>query len=141
MWDLHINLSRVIEELIRSKSYVSFLIGRQGEFDEYAASVIKSVRKGLGTESSDISLVLPYVVADIEFYEKYYDDIIIPDGVEKMYPKQAIRFKNRWMIEKSDLVIVNVERESGGAYDALQYARKLNKSTVNLCDMKRERKI
>ena len=35
----------VIEDLIRTKSFVSFWIGRHGEFDEFAASVIKSVQR------------------------------------------------------------------------------------------------
>ena len=35
----------VIENLIKAKPFVSFWIGRQGEFDEFAASVIKGVRR------------------------------------------------------------------------------------------------
>lgn len=31
------------------------------------------------------------------------------------------------MIEQSDLVIIYVERDRGGAYTALKYAKKLNK--------------
>lgn len=38
-------LSPIINELIKTKSYVSFLLGRSGEFDEYAASIIKQVQK------------------------------------------------------------------------------------------------
>ena len=34
-------LSTIVEDLIRQKSYVNFLIGRMGDFDEYAASIIK----------------------------------------------------------------------------------------------------
>ena len=122
----------IIKELIRTKGYVSFLIGRNGEFDEYAASVIKHAQNEVGKQNSDITLVLPYTVADLEYYEKYYDNIIIPESVYGVHPKSAITVKNRWMIEQSDLVIFYVERDKGGAYTAMKYAKKLNKDMIHL---------
>ena len=125
-------LSPIIEELLYNKHYVSFLIGRNGEFDEYAASVIKRTQKNFGKEKSDISLVLPYKVSKIEYYEKYYDSIIIPECLYRMHPKSIITYKNRWMIENSDLVIFYVNRDSGGAHTAMKYAQKLNKAVINI---------
>lgn len=84
-------------------------------------------------ENNDITLVLPYMVADLEYYEKYYDSIIIPESVYGVHPKSAITLKNRWMIEQSDLVIVYVARKKGGAYTAMKYAEKLNKNVINIC--------
>ena len=129
---LEYKLTPIIKGLIQTKSYVSFLIGRNGEFDEYAASVIKRIQKEEGRENNDINLVLPYTVANIEYYEKYYDNIIIPENVYSAHPKAAIAMKNRWMIEKSELVIVYVERNEGGAYKAMKYAEKQNKRIINL---------
>ena len=134
-----LTLESIIQELICSKTYVSFLIGRNGEFDEYAASVIKREQKHYDRDNNDITLVLPYHVAKCEYYEKYYDDIIIPERMSRTHPKFAITLKNRWMIEKSDLVIVYVERQSGGAYAAMRYAEKLNKQIINLYDIPYDR--
>ena len=125
-------LAPVLKELIQTKSYVSFLIGRNGEFDEYVASVIKRVQKDVGKENNDMTLVLPYTVAALEYYEKYYDSIIIPESLYGAHPKLAITLKNRWMVESSDLVIVYVERDKGGAYTAMKYAEKRNKKLINL---------
>lgn len=125
-------LTSLIRKLIQTNSYVAFLIGRNGEFDEYAASVIKHVQKAVGKESSDISLVLPYEVAKLEYYKKYYDNIIIPESVSGAHPKFAITLKNRWMIEQSDLVIAYVEHSHGGAYTAMKYAEKLSKKIIVL---------
>ena len=125
-------LAPVIEELIQTKTYVSFLIGRNGEFDEYAASLIKRMKKKIGKENSDISLVLPYRIANLEYYEKYYDSIIIPEKVYGAHPKSAITLKNRWMVEEADLVIVYVKRKTGGAFTAMKYAKKQGKSVINL---------
>ena len=79
-----------------------------------------------------MNLVLPYTVANLEYYEKYYDGIIIPETVYGAHPKIAITLKNRWMVEQSELVITYVTRKKGGAYAALKYAQKRNKKIVNL---------
>jgi len=127
-------LPEIIRDLIRAKPYVSFLIGRNGEFDEYAASIIKRVQRTVGKDNNDLTLVLPYPVADLEYYEAYYDSIIIPDSVSGVHPKSAITYRNRWAVEQSDLVIVNVTEMRGGAYTAMKYAEKLGKEILNLCD-------
>lgn len=133
-------LVTIIEGLIKTKTYVAFLIGRNGEFDEYAASVIKRAQKEMGRENNDLTLVLPYTVADLLYYEKYYDHIIIPDAVNGAHPKSAITLKNRWMIEQSDLVIFFVKRNHGGAYAAQKYAEKLNKRIINLASQDQPQK-
>ena len=125
-------LTPLIKSLIQTKSYVSFLIGRNGEFDEYASAVIKRIQKEIGVRNNEISLVLPYSVSDIEYYDRYYDNVIIPRELSKAHPKSAITLKNRWMIERSDLVIVYTERESGGAYVAKKYAQRLCKEIINI---------
>lgn len=132
LWRLNEQLVPIIKKLIQTKLYVCFLIGRNGEFDEYAASVIKHVQKEVELENSDLTLVLPYTSANLEYYEKYYDNIIIPESVYNAHPKSAITLKNRWMIERSNLVIIYAEHDKGGAYTAMKYAKKLNKDIVNL---------
>ena len=79
-----------------------------------------------------MTLVLPYKVKDIEYFEKYYDDVIIYEIEEKLHPKEAITKRNRWMVENCDLLLCFVERNSGGAYKAMQYANKQGIKTLNL---------
>ena len=131
---LNDRLTPIIKKLIKTETYVAFLIGRNGEFDEYAASVIKFAQRELGKENSDMTLVLPYAVSDIEYYEKYYDGIIIPEELHGVHPKSAIKLRNQWMIEHSDMVIAYTERKKGGAFTAMKYAEKLNKRVISLCD-------
>ena len=83
-------LIKIIKDLLKTKQYVSFLIGRNGEFDEYVASLIKSVQKETGKENNDLSLVIPYTVSDLEYYENYYDCIVLPECVHGSHPKAAI---------------------------------------------------
>lgn len=128
------NLTPIIKDLIEKKPYVIFLIGRNGEFDEYAASIIKSAQHKYGIVNSELTLVLPYMVADIFYYQDYYDSIHLPDCVESAHPKSAITKRNRWMVERADLVIVDVEKSQGGAYTAMRYAEKLHTRVINLAD-------
>ena len=125
-------LTPLVGELLSTQHYVSFLVGRNGEFDECAASAIKRAQAAHDKSNSELTLVLPYAVADMKRYEEYYDGIILPECVQGAHPKGAIRLKNRWMVEQSDLVIVYIERESGGAYTAMKYAQRLHKKVINL---------
>lgn len=122
----------VVRDLINSKPYVAFMLGRNGEFDEYAASVIKRVIRERELNNSDITLVLPYTVSDIEYYEKYYDNVIIPECLYGVHPKSAITQRNRWMIDNSDTVIFYLEHNSGGAYSAMKFARKIGRDYITV---------
>ncbi len=128
------NVERMVKELIRTKEYVEFYVGRNGDYDICVASCIKRAQKAMGNQNSALVLVLPYVVKDIEYYRGYYDDIILPID-EKTHFKAAVTKRNRWMIENSDLVIAFVERRSGGAYNGLSFAQKRGVKTVNLGEM------
>ena len=121
-------------ELVKTKSFLEILLGRNGEFDVFAASVFKRVQNALGKDNNSITLVLPYKHKDIEYFEKYYDNIFIPEFLENAHPKSAIRKRNRYMVEECDLLICFVERNTGGAYSALKYAQKLGKKVINLAE-------
>ena len=122
----------ILNELILTKEYVEFYIGRNGDFDEFVASVIKRVQKQLDRGNNVIILTLPYTVKDIEYYENYYDEIVIPDAIGKAHPKAAITLRNRWMVDTADLIIAYVERKEGGTYAAVKHAKKNNKQVISL---------
>jgi len=122
----------LLKELMRTKPFLEIYIGRNGEFDIFAASVIKRVQKAMGKENSELIGVFPYSQKDMEYFEKYYDAVVIPECIGRMHPKGAITKRNRWMVEQADCLICYVERENGGAYNAMKYAEKLSKKVINL---------
>lgn len=130
------NLKRVVEELIRSKEYVDFLIGRDGDFDILASSVIKRVKEDMDWGNSSLVLVLPYMTAEYRDNEKnfhdYYDDVEICSEAAKGHFKAAFQIRNRHMVDRSDLVICYVEHNSGGAYQAKKYAEKAGKNIMGI---------
>ena len=130
----------LLKDLLRTKPFVEIYIGRNGDFDIYAATVVKRVQDAMGKANSEFICVLPYPEKDIEYYEKYYDNVMIPECIGRTHPKGAITKRNRWMVEQADLFVCYVEREEGGAYTAMKYAKKLDKPIINLAEKESDRK-
>jgi len=124
-------LSKLIEKLINEKEFLEIYIGRNGEFDIYAASVIKRVQRLKGRDNCELVCVLPYDNKNVEYYAEYYDSVRIFEML-KFHPKRAITERNEKMIEMCDLLICYVEHKGGGAYRAMEYAHKLHKEIINL---------
>ena len=126
-------LEDLLYPLFREKAYVDFLVGRDGEFDLLAASVIHRLKKTYREDNSALIWVQPYETAEYRRHEPdylaYYDEVRI---CESIHYKSAFQQRNRAMIDQSELVIVYVGRQNGGAYQALQYAQKCHKQIVNL---------
>lgn len=109
-------------ELIQTKEYVEFYVGRNGEFDILVASVIKRAKREWGEYNSSLILVLPYPVADMEFYEKYYDEVLLPYELHKVHYKSAITKRNEWFVNNSEMLVAYVTHDNGGAAHCLNKA-------------------
>ena len=129
-------LEEIITDLIRSKEYIEFLIGRDGEFDLLASSTIKRCIKKHGRDNTSLVLVLPYVRADYRDNEAafldYYDEVEICEESARAHFKAAIQIRNRCMVDRSDLVVCCIQHQSGGAYRTVQYAQRLGKRVVEV---------
>lgn len=112
----------VVDDLISTKEYVEFYVGRNGEFDSLVTSVIKQVKRDREDSNSSLILVLPYEIANIEDYENFYDEVIFPRELYKVHFKSAITKRNEWFIENSDLLVAYVVRNTGGAAQCLKKA-------------------
>lgn len=121
-------LEAKITELIQTKQYIEFLVGREGEFDILAASVVKRVKKQMDYGNCSLVLVLPYMKAEFRDNEKdfldYYDDVEICEQSAKAHYKSAMQIRNKAMVDRSDLVVCCIQHKSGGAYKTVRYALK-----------------
>lgn len=135
-------LEELIRGLLESKNYVEFLVGRDGEFDQIVASTVKVVKRSIGDDNSALVWVMAYPKAEYsnneESFDDYYDEIEICEASNHCHFKSAIQVRNRNMVDRSDLVVCFVERDSGGAYSTLQYARKQEKQVINLAESENE---
>ena len=129
-------LEDIITKLIQTKQYIEFLVGREGEFDILAASVVKRVKKQMDYGNCSLIWVLPYMKAEFRDNEKeyldYYDDIEICEQSAKAHFKSAMQIRNRAMVDRSDLVICCIQHKSGGAYKTVQYATKQLKEIIDI---------
>lgn len=131
-------LRAVIEGIIDSHECVEFLVGREGEFDLLASSVIKDVVRHKDCSDCSLTLVMPYMKAEFlnnqRGYEDYYDTVQLCEESSATHPKSAIKVRNRYMVDRSDLCIFYVTSNKGGAYQTLKYARSKDKRVMNLGD-------
>lgn len=129
-------LENIISKIVSEHEYVQFLVGRDGDFDIIAASAVKRVKKTLFIDNVDLNLVLPYMRAEIsnniEYMLDYYNDIQVDNDARKAHFKTAIKIRNQNMVKKSQLVICYVEKNKGGAYNAMKYAQKQDCTVINI---------
>ena len=132
--DLSLRLQRVVEELIVQENVSIFYTGGMGQTDERFASAVRQM-KGRYSQV-ELILVRPYFAEELnrnkQYYQENYDSILIPSETAGLYYKGAIRAGNRWMVDRSDYVVSYVLRRFGGAYDAVEYARRKGKVILDI---------
>lgn len=131
-------LKKIIREYLLTKEYVEFLVGRDGEFDQLVSSTVRRCKRAIRDDNSALVLVLPYITAEYrdneDSFHDYYDEIeICAESAEKHF-KSAHQTRNRAMVDRSDMVIFCVERESGGAYTTMRYTKKSGTQLINLAE-------
>lgn len=126
-------LEELIKELLVTKQYVEFLVGRDGDFDLLVASVIRRCKRECRSDNSSLVWVLPYMTADFrdneESYREYYDEIEVFSGT---HYKAAFQQRNRSLVDRSDLAVFYVAKAKGGAYSTMKYATAQGIETKNL---------
>lgn len=132
-------LEGLLNKLFEKNVYLELLVGRDGDFDQIVSSSIRRAKRKYGEHNCAHIWVAPYATAELnhnqdEFYE-YYDEIeIASDRLGKLHPKAAFQARNRMMVDRSDLVVVYIDHNSGGAYQTYQYALKQGKKVINLAE-------
>ena len=131
-------VEEIVRNLIHEKQYVEFLVGRDGDFDQIVASTVRRVKRAVRDDNSVLVWVMPYPKAEYEnnteSFDSYYDEVEVCQESCSAHFKAAIAIRNNSMIERSDLVVAYVERKSGGAYRALEYAEKAKKEIINIAE-------
>ena len=126
-------LDNAVEEAITQGCEI-FYTGAMGDFDSLFSSAVRSAKKVY----PHIKLigVKPYLTNDIntdkDYYTALYDDIIIPDELAGIHPKAAIKARNRWIIDNSDIVLIYTVRNFGGAYEAKRFAERNGKRLIKI---------
>ena len=137
----HSILKEMVMDTIRKNTSVhdqiNFYLGGYGNFDEICACACRELRK----EYSQIELVYvtPYmgireqeIIKDLQA-KGMYDTSVYPP-LEGIPLRLAILKRNEWMIRNSDIIIAYITHNFGGAYKGVEYAKRIGKRVINLCE-------
>ena len=110
-------LEKIVRELLITKEYVEFLVGRNGEFDQLTASTIRRCKRMIRDDNCALVLVLPYITAEyrdnrVSFHD-YYDEVEVCAASAETHFKAAYQVRNDSMVDRSDLIVFYVEHCSG----------------------------
>ena len=120
-------LRQVIIDLIEHHGVTQFNVGSQGNFDAMARSLLAELAQ---THPIHYDVVLAYLPKE---NDPSIDGshTILPDGFEFVPPRFAIDHRNRWMLDRSDVVVTYV-RYPGGAEKYKALAERKGKTVVEV---------
>ena len=123
-------LRTTLIDLIENHGATEFYVGNNGNFDTM-------VRRQL----EDLSLTYPItynvVLAYLPTKKSEYDDFtntIYPEGIETVPKRFAISWRNKWMIQQSDIVVTYVTHNFGGAAQFKELAERQGKMIIELSE-------
>ena len=117
-------------DLIENKNATVFYVGNHGSFDAM-------VRRQLEDLSHTYHITYSVVLAYLPTEKNKYDDLIntiYPEGIETVPKRFAISYRNKWMVEQSDIVITYVARTYGGAWQFKAMAQRQGKMVIELSE-------
>lgn len=121
-------LRSTLIDLIENKNVNVFYVGNNGNFDTM-------VRRQLEDLSHTYPITYSVVLAYLPTEKNKYDDLthtIYPEGLEIVPKRFAISWRNKWMIQQSDIVVTYVTYNFGGAWQFKEIAVKQSKNVVEL---------
>ena len=121
------SLYAAVEGLICNQQVDMFYVGTQGNFDRMAYAILVELRKRY--QHIKVYRVLAYMPKPGETDTA---DTIVPEGIENTHPRYAIVSRNNWMIDHSDYVIAYIRHTFGGAYQAVERAKKKGKILIQI---------
>ena len=123
-------LRTTLVDLIENHGATEFYVGNNGNFDTM-------VRRQLENLSQTYPITYNVVLAYIPTKKSEYDDYtntILPEGIETAPKRFAISYRNKWMIQHSDVVVTYVTHSFGGAAQFKEIAVKQGKTVIELSE-------
>ena len=121
-------LRSTLIDLIENKNVTVFYVGNNGNFDTMVRRQLEELSQ---TYPISYSVVLAYLPTE----KNKYDDLthtIYPEGLETVPKRFAISWRNKWMIQQSDIVVTYVTHNFGGAAQFKQMAERQEKTVIKL---------
>lgn len=121
-------LRTTLIDLIENYNATEFYVGNSGNFD---AMVRRQLEELSRTYPINYSIVLAYLPGKKTGYD-HSTNTIYPEGIETVPKRFAISWRNKWMIQRSDIVVTYVTHTYGGAWQFKELAKKMGKTIIDL---------
>ena len=121
-------LKNVILDLIENYDVTQFYLGNQGNFDTMARNLLYEIGQ---FQNIKYDIVLAYFQINKDPLLAEYNTIL-PEGIENVPYRFAIEYRNKWLIENSDIVITYVTHAFGGAAKFKKLSEKRRKTVIEL---------
>ena len=119
-------LRSTLIDLIENKNATVFYVGNHGNFDAMVRRQLEDLSK---TYPIKYYVVLAYMPSKNDNPDEHS---ILPEGIETVPRRFAINYRNKWMLNKSDIVVTYVTRPIGGAWEFKQMVVGQNKYVVEV---------
>lgn len=119
----------------------TFYCGMASGFDIVAGEAVVALKKLISTSKIELIAVVPFKnqadTFEAEWQSRYYELLKKVDRIiyiSENYEKSCYQKRNRYMVDNSDIVLTWFDGKQGGTAATLNYASKLGKKIVNLCE-------
>lgn len=121
-------LRTTLIQLIEHHHVHTFYVGNHGTFDRIVYSVLQELSEQYPYISYYVVLAyLPTKSSDTQEAQTIY-----PEGIELTPKRFAILYRNRWMLDHSDIVVTYVRHSWGGAAQFTDMAIRQKKKVIAL---------
>ena len=121
-------LRTTLVDLIENHGATEFYVGNNGSFDTMVRRQLEALSQ---TYPITYSVILAYLPGKKNEYDDY-TNTILPEGIETVHKRFAISYRNKWMVEQSDVVVTYVTHSFGGAAQFKELAERLDKTVFEL---------
>ncbi len=126
--DLESILEQTLLKLIE-RGADNFLVGDKGRFDYIVRNKLRQIKRLY--PHIKYAVVLAYMPKNDE-RDILFNESVCPEGLESVPPRFAIYYRNKWMLEQSDVVVTYVKHNLGGTAQFKTLAEKKGKTVINL---------
>lgn len=119
----------VCTDLILKHDVAVFYNGFRGTFDDLCARVVRGLKKEFPRIRNILALSYPPKDPLPNLFDEsvYLLERYVP-------PRFAIAETNKLLVKKADFVVSDVTHPFGGAYNAVEYAKKQGKTVIEIFD-------
>ena len=123
-------LRSTLVDLIENHGATEFYVGNNGSFDTMVRRQLENLSQ---TYPITYNIVLAYIPTKKSEYDSF-TNTLLPEGIETIPKRFAISYRNKWMVEQSDVVVTYVTHSFGGAAQFKAMAERQGKTVIELSE-------